>query len=122
MSCSSKRKIAVGSCISTFVSSTNSRRGWQLSQRLRRFEHCQCVAVDLDACAIRWRSTPWASSRKVLRSMPSDLAAVHVLFADHVELLAHPLVRVRQQRERKAHLVAELLVRREAVARDADDR
>src|ERR1700722_17108267 len=101
MSCSSKRKIAVGSCMSTLVSSTYSRRVAMLaaftSQRLRRFEHFQCVTLDLDA---------------------APLPAQHALGVDQT---AHLLVGVGQQGERITHLVAEFLVRVEAVARDAED-
>src|SRR5262245_32923172 len=61
MSCSSKRKIAVGSCMSTFVSSTKRRRptagltceltrvapAGEGSERLRRFKNFLHVARDL---------------------------------------------------------------------------
>src|SRR5690606_12284962 len=44
----------------------------------------------------------------------------HVLLADHVEQLPEPLVRAGDQLEREALLGLELLVRGEAVPRDAE--
>ena len=49
------------------------------------------------------------------------LPAVHALFLPHVEELAHGLVCVSQQREREAVPGDELVVRSDAVGRDADD-
>src|ERR1700689_4437134 len=93
----------------------------QLSQRLRRFEDRERVAVHFQLAPL----IPQYSLRieQKAAALDSDhLAAVHALFADHVELIAHPAIGVGQQRERQRQLLAEFLVGRQAVARDADDR
>src|ERR1700693_1835230 len=124
MSCSSKRKIAVGSCMSTLVSSTYSRRVAMLaaftSQRLRRFEHFQCVTLDLDAAPLPAQHA-LGVDQKCAALDAQHFASVQVFFPDDVEQPAHLLVGVGQQGERITHLVAEFLVRGEAVARDAED-
>src|SRR5262245_38281414 len=135
MSCSSNRKIAVGSCISTLVSSTNSRRvaGTRVllrisapavpgpgSERLRRFKHFLRVPVHLHlaplvpqhSCRIEQERTAFD---------PQILAAVQALFLDDIEQFAELLVLVGQQLEWQPLFVAELVVRAEAVARYADD-
>jgi len=51
----------------------------------------------------------------------ANLLAVHVFHLDHAEQAADFLVFVGQQIERKAHLGLEVIVRLQAVARNADD-
>src|SRR6185503_17379923 len=108
MSCSSKRKIAVGSCINTLVSSTKIRR-WCRSrevvrprlvsgssplgmtlERLRCFEHCVRVAGDFHlAPLLPQHAAAVDQERAALDS--HVLATVHALLLPDVEQLAHLL-------------------------------
>jgi len=129
-SCSSKRKIAVGSCISTLVSSTNSRpvrerASFPVTRPKRRGPvHKRRAASRLPrmtgtltlrhAC----RRRPLPSSRKVLRSTPRYFLRTGFRF-DDIEESADGLIRIREQREGSIP-GRELVVRGDAVARDAD--
>src|SRR5581483_3931686 len=115
MSCSSNRKIAVGSCISTFVSSTNSRRpsrGLAFmsrvslevaapgpgSERLRRFKHFLRVARDFHLAPLVSQYA-LAVQQKGAALNSQKLPAVQALLLDDVEELTNLLVRVTQQRK-----------------------
>src|SRR5688572_15115235 len=137
MSCSSKRKIAVGSCINTLVSSTKMRRCLRsrdvvrprrvsgssplgmTSERLRGCEYFVRVARHFHlAPLLPQHSAAVDQERAALDT--HVLAAVHALLLPDSEQLAHFLVLVGEQVEREFHLVLELLVRRDAVGRNAE--
>ena len=104
MSCSSKRKIAVGSCISTFVSSTNRRRVRRgldsLAASLRAWRRPVRDQRDFAASSTSstWPGTLHAAPFPAQHALGVDeesaaidshvLAAVQALFLDHVEQLA----------------------------------
>src|SRR5665213_3251986 len=138
MSCSSKRNIEVGSCISTLVSRTKRRRvtrsvgvvpvtavpdpsGDCSSQGLRRFKYFLHVTLHLHLApfapqvALRIKQEGAALDSQVL-------ASVKGFFLDHSEQLAHLLSGVGQQWVGQLFLQAEFLMRCERVARDTHDR
>src|SRR5512145_2436558 len=114
MSCSSKRKIAVGSCINTLVSSTKMRRCWRprevvrprrvsgssplgmTSERLRGREHFVRVAGDFHFAPLLPQHAAAVDQERAALDA-HVLATVHALLLPHVEQLAHLLVLVRQQ-------------------------
>src|SRR5215831_4599692 len=125
-SCSSNRKRLVGSCIRTLVSRTNSLladcwgftrlEGTGLDARaagsesgcrsvgFNKGEHLLSVARDLDASPL----APYHALVVDDEGAAFDaahLAPVHVLHLHDAELLAHLLALVRQQLERKPHLL-----------------
>src|SRR5438034_7278625 len=78
------------------------------------------VAWHLDPSPLSYKSAVGVDQKG--RSLDSpDLSAVHVLHLDHAELLAKLLVLVGDELEGKLHLGLEVLVRLQAVARNADD-
>src|ERR1700729_1709004 len=110
MSCSSKRNIEVGSCISTLVSRTNRRRmtrsalaapvtvvpgatGGCCSERLRRFKYFLHVSVYLYLAPF----TPQDTRRIDQEGAAFDshvLAPVQGLLLDHIKQPAHLLIGV----------------------------
>src|SRR5580658_9947565 len=116
MSCSSKRNIEVGSCISTLVSSTKRRRAALSapagcrSERLRRFKYFLHVSVDLhlapfaaqDACGVEQEGAAFDTH---------VFASIQGFFLDHIKLPADLLSGIGQQRVGQLFLQAELLVR-----------
>src|SRR5690348_2303769 len=135
-SCSSKRKMAVGSCISTLVSSTNRRRPVRErpftardspeaavgpgSLTLRCFKYRLRMAGNLDVAPLLLQ-TAGAVYQERAALHPEILSAVQGFLPDHIEQLAHLLLGVGEQRKRKRFLRREAVVRGDAVARDADD-
>src|SRR3954464_12550181 len=124
-SCSSKRNIAVGSCMSTFVSSTKSRRcAWLFagsrspfaapegegSERLRRFKNFLHVAGHLHAAPFALKYA-LSIDQKSTAIDTHVLAPVEGLFTDDVEQPANLLVFVRQQLERQVFPGPKLIVR-----------
>src|SRR5215471_10375007 len=129
-SCSSKRNIAVGSCMSTFVSSTKSRRcAWLFagsrsplaapegegSERLRRFKNFLHVAGHSHAAPFALQYA-LSIDQKCAAIDTHVLAPVEGLFPDDVEQPAHFLVFVRQQVERQFFLLTKLVVRFKRIA------
>src|SRR5688572_3469084 len=130
MSCSSKRKRHVGSCMRTLVSSTNSfvleegKRAtldealrWIMNlpvrgllQCLYEFEHLLHVSGYFDAPPLSSHDAVRIDHERAAFDAP-DFFAVHVFHLDDVEELACRFLRVRQEVEREAHLGAEALVR-----------
>src|SRR5262245_6049695 len=129
-SCSSNRNIAVGSCMSTFVSSTKSRRWLALfagsrsplaapegegSERLRRFKNFLHMAGHFHAA-------PFALQYALGIDQKSAAIDTHVFapvegfLADDVEQLADLFIFVRQQVERQFFLLTKLGVRFKRVA------
>src|ERR1700744_5134914 len=114
MSCSSKRNIEVGSCISTLVSRTNRRRmarpapavpvteapgasGGCCSERLRRFKYFLHVSVYLHLAPFAPQYTRRVDEERA--ALDSHvLAPVHGLFLDHIKQPADLLVGIGQQR------------------------
>src|SRR5688572_14327005 len=129
MSCSSKRKIAAGSCIRTFVSSTNARRAplavrdliMPASKRARRFEDLRRVAGDADPAPFIAHDAPGVDEESAAFDA-HHFPAVHVLLLPDAELRRDRVVLVRAELERELHLFAEAAVRLEGVARDTEDR
>src|SRR5690606_2666949 len=152
-SCSSKRKIAVGSCISTFVSSTKMRRCVRSREARARlgsgalplgisvaadgeskeseesftclqFGHCgeHFVGVPgyLYLAPFAPQDAPLVDEERAAFDA-HVLAPVHALFLVHVDQLADAEILVREQVEREAHLRLELLVRRHAGRRHAEN-
>src|SRR6516165_628917 len=135
-SCSSKRKIAVGSCISTLVSSTNRRRPVRdllfisraspeaavgpPSYTLRCFKHFLRVTGNLHLAPLL-RQPAGAVQQKSAALHPQILSAVEAFLFYDIEQLAHLFVRVRQQRKRQRFLGRELVVRGDRIARNTDD-
>src|ERR1700733_15357007 len=134
-SCSSKRKIAVGSCISTLVSSTKSRRricgdasrvislpaaAGPGSERLRRFKYFLRVARHLHFAPLALQHSV-AIEQEGAAHDAHELAPVHALLVQHVKELRDLRVLIRQELKGQFVTHFELLVRGEAVARDADD-
>src|SRR5690606_38945610 len=134
MSCSSNRKMAVGSCISTLVSSTNRRRWlWATgfgaapalaaagpgSERLRRFKHFLRVPVHFHLAPLAPQDALGVDEERAAFDT-HELAPVETLLADDVEQAAELAVFVRQELEGQPFLRLEFLVRGETVARDAD--
>src|SRR5579863_7707067 len=112
-SCSSNRKIDVGSCISTFVSSTNNlrpSRGLVFmsrgsldvaalgpgSERLRRFKYFLRVTGDLHLAPLLAQHT-LAVQQKGAALDTQILLTVQTLLFDDVEQLAQRFVRIAQQ-------------------------
>src|SRR5580765_102368 len=137
--CSSNRNRLVGSCIRTLVSRTNSlvrdfcgfaRPGGadflaaagpatgRRSVGFNKVEHLLSVAGNLHAAPF----APYHAIAVEDESAALDathLLTIHVLHLDDAELIAHLLAFVGEQLERESHLGLEILVRPEAVARDA---
>src|SRR5580658_898917 len=130
-SCSSKRKIAVGSCISTLVSSTNRRRPARDlpftsraspeaavgpgSETLRCFKYCLRVTGYLHLAPLLLQAT--AAVQQEGAALDSQiLSAVQAFLFDDIEQFADLLLRVGQQREGQGFLGGELVVRGERVA------
>src|SRR5579871_742682 len=128
-SCSSKRKIAVGSCIRTFVSSTKIERRARVarvigsrspSQGPGGGENLVGVSRDLDLAPLGAQHAAGVDQERAALNA-HVLAAVHALFLVDLEQLADRAIGVGQQFERKPILRLELFVRGDAVRRDADD-
>src|SRR5687767_9653976 len=136
MSCSSKRKIAVGSCISTFVSSTKRRR-WMAgrvagfcatavpvaapdSERLRRFKDFLRVTVHLHLAPLLAQDAFGIEQERAALDA-HEFPTIHAFFADHVEQPAQLAIDVRHQLEGKLLLGLELLLRGKPVLRRAED-
>src|SRR6185312_7955224 len=115
MSCSSKRKMAVGSCINTFVSGTNSRRPSRAlafmsrdsrevaapgpgSERLRRFKHYLRVATDFHLAALVSQYA-LAVEQEGTALDTQKLPAIQTLLFDDIKELTDLFVRVTQQRK-----------------------
>src|SRR5687768_1378005 len=125
MSCSSKRNTAAGSCISTFVSSTNARRAplagrfFIASELPGRGQNFPGVPLDADLA-------PFAADRALRVDQERaaldahHLAPVHVLLPPCSEQRGDRVVLVRAELERELHLVLELAVRLESVRRNAE--
>src|SRR3546814_267132 len=143
-SCSSNLNSAVGSCISTLVSSTWMRlpfviawsrrrpglrpRRWSGLRRGRspglRLRFLQCIEHRLRVAgnpdlAPGLRDAALRVDQEGAALDAHDLAPVHVLLVDHVEGAAQRLVGVADQVEAEALLRAEVLVRPDRVARHA---
>src|SRR5277367_2287864 len=116
MSCSSNRKMAVGSCISTFVSSTNRRRPSRDltfmsrgslegvapepgSERLRRFKYFLRVTRDFHLAPLVSQHA-FAVEQEGAALDAEILPAVQALFLDDVKELTNLFVRVAQQGKR----------------------
>src|SRR5580704_3762619 len=121
--------------MSTLVSSTKSRRrfcgcasrGMSLpaaagpgSDRLRRFKYFLRVTGDLHIAPLAPQHSGGIEQKSAAHDA-EELAPVHALFAQHVEQLHDLRVLVGKQLEGQLVARLEFLVRREAVARDADD-
>src|SRR5215469_4015154 len=135
-SCSSKRKIAVGSCINTLVSSTNRRRpprGRPFAARAspeaavgpgseipRCFKHCLRVTWDLYLAPLLPERTR-GIQQEGAAFHPEVLSAVHAFRFYDVEQPADALIGVGEQRERQRLALRELAVRGDSVARYAHD-
>src|SRR4029077_1863698 len=135
-SCSSKRKIAVGSWISTFVSSTTSRRparGRLFSARAspeaavgpgsdtpRCFKHCLRVTGNLYLAPLL-PQPPAAVEQEGAALDAEILSAVQAFRFYDVEQPADALIGIGEEREGERFALRELVVRGGAVARYAHD-
>src|SRR6185369_4840347 len=138
-SCSSKRKRQLGSCISTLVSRTKilvtagflvaaGLRGMEWAfgwggGRLKGFdeiEHFLGVAGDLHPAPFAAQYAAAVDDEGAAFDA-AHLLAVHVLHFHDAEQRAHRLVAVRTEFEGKILLGLEVLVRFDAVPRDAED-
>src|SRR5215470_3489120 len=133
-SCSSNRNRLVGSWIRTFVSRTNSlvpdcwgfarREGTGSSCRsvgFNKVEHLLSVARNLDPAPLAPDDAVAVEDEGAALDA-AHLLAVHVLDFHHAELAADFLALVGEKLEGKPHLGLEILVRLQAVARNAVDR
>src|SRR5690242_2579676 len=105
MSCSSKRNIAAGSCISTFVSSTYSRRcappAWPSSVSAgfaEGFEDFLGMTCNLYLAPLAAQNTRTIDQERAAFD-PHELAAVQGFFTDHIEQPAQLFVGIAQQME-----------------------
>src|SRR5690606_12187698 len=111
MSCSSKRKMAAGSCINAFVSSTYTRLSGACSVEVEE------GVEDFLGMACNLHLAPFAAQYTITIDQERAavdahvLAAVQALLADHVELPAQLLFRIAEQVKGQRLLVAEFLVR-----------
>src|SRR5437764_1126575 len=140
-SCSSKRKRLVGSCMSTFVSSTKSlveegKRAtldaglrWIMnlpdvviySSRLQcfdEFEHLLRMSGDFHAAPLAPHGAVGADHEGTAFD-PAHFFTIHVFHLDDTEKLARDFFRVGEKLEGEAHLGLEAFVRLQAVARYA---
>src|SRR5690606_22162481 len=85
-------------------------------QALCRFKHLCGVSVHLDLAPLL-PEFPFLIDQERAAFYAEKLAPVKCLLADHVELPAQRLVRIREQVERQFQLFLELFVGRKAVAR-----
>src|SRR6185437_13851447 len=127
----------VGSCMSTFVSSTKSRRPSRgrvfmsrgsldaaefgpVSERLRRFKDFLRVTRDFHLAPLVSQYA-FAVQQERTALDTHILSAIQTLLLDDIEELAELFIRVAQQRKRELLLFRELAVRCDAVAGDSDD-
>src|SRR6188768_2526066 len=116
MSCSSKRKMAAGSCISTFVSSTYRRRCASPAGSVAEgFEDFLGMACNLHLAPFVAQNTGTVDQERAAFDT-HVLAAVQAFLADDVEEPAELLLHITQQMEGQGFLVAKFVVGLEAVA------
>src|ERR1700744_1998277 len=113
----------VGSCMSTFVSSTNSRRpsrGRPGSERLRCFKYFLRVARNFHLAPLAPQDASVIQQKRAALDA-QVLLTVETLLLDDIEQLAGFFFCVGKEGEREVLLLHELVVRLHAVARDTDN-
>src|SRR5688572_14930698 len=127
MSCSSKRKTAAGSCMSTLVSSTNARRAPFAGRFFDIGSEFPRRGENFGGMSRHAHLAPLAAERATGIDEESASLYAHHLLSVHVLLLPHPkqhgdrMILVRTELERELHLVPEAAVGLERVRRDAED-
>src|SRR5580658_4999552 len=135
-SCSSKRKMAVGSCISTLVSSTNRRRPVRErlltsrdaarpavgpgSETLRCFKYRLRVTWNLHLAPLLSQAAT-AVQQEGAALDPEELSAVKAFRFYDIEQPAHRFLGIGEQREGQRLLGRELVVGGDRVARHTHD-